>query len=74
MKALIPLYENQTPFEFRVVAPALFYADWVQPIAEHHTTLKPYRTRLPTRPSFSHRIDDARPYRRFFPLGAPDRD
>ena len=55
-------------------APALFYADWVQPIADDHTTLKAYRARLLARPSFARCIEDARPYRRFFPLGAPDRD
>jgi glutathione S-transferase len=55
-------------------APALLYADWVQPIDEEHTTLKAYRARLLARPSFARCVDDARPYRRFFPLGAPDRD
>jgi glutathione S-transferase len=55
-------------------APALFYADWVHPIGEDRTTLKAYRARLLARPSFARCIDDARPYRHFFPLGAPDRD
>ena len=55
-------------------APALFYADWVQPIGADHATLKAYRGRLLARPSFARCIEDARPYRRFFPLGAPDRD
>jgi glutathione S-transferase len=55
-------------------APALFYADWAHPIGEDHTTLKAYRARLLARPSFARCIEDARPYRRFFPLGAPDRD
>ncbi len=55
-------------------APALFYADWVHPIGEDRITLKAYRLRLLARPSFARCIDDARPYRRFFPLGAPDRD
>jgi glutathione S-transferase len=55
-------------------APALFYADWVHPIGEDRTTLKAYRARLLARPSFARCIDDARPYRPFFPLGAPDRD
>ena len=55
-------------------APALFYADWVHPIGEAHATLKAYRARLLARPSFARCIDDARPYRHFFPLGAPDRD
>ena len=55
-------------------APALFYADWTHPIGEDRTALKAYRARLLARPSFARCVDDARPYRRFFPLGAPDRD
>jgi glutathione S-transferase len=55
-------------------APSLFYADWVHPIGENRTTLKAYRARLLARPSFARCVDDARPYRPFFPLGAPDRD
>ena len=55
-------------------APALFYADWVQPISAQHATLRAYRARLLARPSFARCIDEARPYRSFFPLGAPDRD
>ena len=55
-------------------APALFYADWAHSIGEDRSTLKAYRARLLARPSFARCIDDARPYRPFFPLGAPDRD
>jgi glutathione S-transferase len=55
-------------------APALFYADWAHPIREDRATLRAYRARLLARPSFARCVDDARPYRRFFPLGAPDRD
>jgi glutathione S-transferase len=33
-----------------------------------------YRRRLLARPSFARAVDDARPFRPFFPLGAPDRD
>jgi glutathione S-transferase len=55
-------------------APALFYADWAHPIGEDRTTLKAYRARLLARPSFARCIDDARPYRPFFPLGVPDLD
>lgn len=53
-------------------APALFYADWVHPIPEG--ALKAYRTRLLQHPSVARVVDEARPYRAFFPLGAPDRD
>lgn len=53
-------------------APALFYADWVHPIPDG--PLKAYRQRLLARPSIAKAVDGARPYRGFFPLGAPDRD
>ena len=55
-------------------APALFYADWVHPISERHAALAAYRARLMSRPSVARVVDEARPYRNFFPLGAPDRD
>ena len=55
-------------------APALFYADWSHPIPEHFAALKGYRARLIARPSFARCIEEARPYRGFFPLGAPNRD
>lgn len=55
-------------------APALFYADWVDPIPETLTHLKDYRARLLARPSFARAVEEARPYRPLFPLGAPDRD
>ncbi len=55
-------------------APSLFYADWVHPIGEAHPLLRAYRSRLLDRPSFARAVDEARPYRSFFPLGAPDRD
>ena len=55
-------------------APALFYADWVQPIPEAQAELRAYRTRLLARPSVARVVDAARPYRHFFPPGAPDRD
>ncbi len=55
-------------------APSLFYADWVHPVAEAFPALRAYRARLLARPSFARAVDEARPYRPFFPLGAPDRD
>lgn len=55
-------------------APALFYADWVHPIPDDLATLRAYRARLLARPSFARAVDEARPYRPLFPLGAPDRD
>ncbi len=55
-------------------APSLFYADWVHPIADELATLKSYRSRLLARPSVARCVEEARPYRAYFPLGAPDRD
>ena len=55
-------------------APALFYADWVHPIGGAFPNVRAYRRRLNTRPSFARAIDEARPFRPLFPLGAPDRD
>ena len=55
-------------------APALFYADWVHPIGEACSNVRAYRRRLLARPSFARAVDEARPYRALFPLGAPDRD
>ncbi|MGF6693822.1 glutathione S-transferase [Metapseudomonas resinovorans] len=55
-------------------APALFYADWVHPIAGSFGNVRAYRQRLLARPSFARAVDEARMYRPLFPLGAPDRD
>jgi glutathione S-transferase len=55
-------------------APALFYADWTHPISSEFSNVHAYRKRLLARPSFARAVDEARPYRPLFPLGAPDRD
>ncbi|NVD97873.1 glutathione S-transferase family protein [Massilia sp. BJB1822] len=55
-------------------APALFYADWTHRIAESYPLLRAYRARLLARPSFARAVEEARPYRALFPLGAPQRD
>lgn len=55
-------------------APFLFYADWTHPIEPRFATLHAYRQRLLARPSFKRAVEEARPYRSYFPLGAPDRD
>ncbi|MEK8033065.1 glutathione S-transferase family protein [Ideonella sp. DXS29W] len=55
-------------------APFLFYADWTHPIAEGFAHVRAYRQRLLKRPSFARAVDEARPFRPYFPLGAPDRD
>lgn len=67
-----------TPYGFTMAdcaaAPSLFYADWVHPIAESYANLRAYRARLLAHPSVSRCVEEARPYRPYFPLGAPDRD
>jgi glutathione S-transferase len=55
-------------------APSLFYADWVCQIPDTYPVLRAYRARLLARPSFARAVEEARPYRSLFPLGAPDRD
>ena len=55
-------------------APSLFYADWTHRISEDFPLLRAYRARLLARPSFARAVEEARPFRPYFPLGAPDRD
>lgn len=55
-------------------APSLFYADWAHPIGDRFESVAAYRRRLLARPSFARAVDEARPYRPYFPLGAPDQD
>jgi glutathione S-transferase len=55
-------------------APALFYADWTQPIPKALVHLHAYRRRLLARPSVARCVEGGRPYRHYFPLGAPDQD
>ncbi|MDR3506957.1 MAG: glutathione S-transferase family protein [Caulobacteraceae bacterium] len=55
-------------------APSLFYADWTHRIPEQYGNLAAYRARLLQRPSFARAVDEARRFRHYFPLGAPDRD
>lgn len=55
-------------------APSLFYADWAHPIPPTCTNLRACRARLLAHPSVARAVDEARPYRSYFPLGAPDRD
>ncbi|MCP8467104.1 glutathione S-transferase family protein [Pseudomonas sp. ZM23] len=55
-------------------APALFYADWTHPVGDAYPGVRAYRSRLLARPSFARAVEEARPYRPLFPLGAPERD
>lgn len=56
------------------LAPALFYADWVRPIPDGCATLRAHRAKLLARPSVARCVEEARPFRGYFPLGAPDQD
>lgn len=55
-------------------APSLFYADWVQPIGDTFPRLRRWRAHLLALPPIKRCVEDARPYRGYFPPGAPDRD
>lgn len=55
-------------------APFLFYADWTHRIPDACVNVRAYRARLLARPSVMRAVDEARPFRAYFPLGAPDRD
>ena len=55
-------------------APSLFYSDWLEEIGPQRPRLAAYRARLLTHPIVARAVDEGRPYRKFFPMGAPDRD
>lgn len=55
-------------------APSLFYADWVEHIGDEYPRLQAWRAHLNALPEVSRCIEAARPFRAYFPLGAPDRD
>jgi len=50
-------------------APALFYADQVEPLADEHAHAKGYLARLKTRPGFARVLREAEPYFANFPGG-----
>ncbi len=49
-------------------APALFYAHWAFPIPAAYAALHAYRARLLARSSIKRAVDEARPWRTYFPL------
>jgi glutathione S-transferase len=55
-------------------SPALLFGHWAHAIPEKLEHLRRYRARLLARPSFARVVDEARPFRGAFPLGAPDQD
>jgi len=48
-------------------APALFYANWVSPLAGKYPNAAAYLDRLKQRPSYARTLKEAEPYFRFFP-------
>lgn len=55
-------------------APSLFYADWVERIPGDCPRLAALRAEVLALPAVTRCVDEARPYRPWFPPGAPDRD
>lgn len=56
-------------------APALFYADWTHRIdGARYPRVTAYCERLKAWAPFARAVEEARPFRAYFPLGAPDRD
>ena len=72
------LGENELPPHVSLVtcaaAPSLFYADWVERIPAGCPRLAALRAELLALPAVSRCVEDARPFRSYFPPGAPDRD
>lgn len=55
-------------------APSLFYADWIERIPADCPRVAALREEILALPAVARCVDDARPFRHFFPPGAPDRD
>ena len=55
-------------------APSLFYGDWIEPIPADCPRLAALRAELLALPEVSRCVNDARPYRPYFPYGAAVRD
>jgi len=72
------LADNKLPPHVSIVtcaaAPSLFYADWTQPIPPDCPRLAALRAELLALPEVARCVDDARPFRPYFPPGAPARD
>jgi len=50
-------------------APAIYYADRVQPLTAEHAATRGYLERLKARPSFARTLKEAEPYFAMFPAG-----
>lgn len=55
-------------------APSLFYAEWLKRIPADCPRVSALREEILALPPVARCVDNARPYRSDFPLGAPDRD
>ena len=55
-------------------APSLFYGDWIEPIPADCPQVASLRAEILALPAVARCVEDARPYRHYFPLGAPERD
>ena len=66
--------EGQITLVECAAAPSLFYADWVEQIGDAFPRVQQWRAHLLSLPPVARCVEDARPYRVNFPLGAPDRD
>jgi glutathione S-transferase len=53
-------------------APALFYADKVEPLGNKYPSLSSYLSRLKLRPSFARVLEEAKPYFHMFPYKPAD--
>ena len=73
---LTPQWASGSAFSLAdcAAAPALFYADWVHPVGDRFRGVLAYRGRVLARPSVARVVDEARPFRKLFPQGAPERD
>ena len=68
------VFPNHVSLATCAAAPALFYADWVERIPADCPRLMALRAELLALEPVTKCVDAARPYRKLFPRGAPDRD
>jgi len=66
--------EGSTTLVECAAAPSLFYAHWVHPIGDTFPLLRAWRAQLNARPEVARCIEAARPFRGYFPPGAPQED
>jgi glutathione S-transferase len=67
-------FPNHVSLVTCAAAPSLFYAYWIEPIPEDCPKLAALRAELLELQAVIEVVDAARPYRKLFPGGAPERD